>query len=94
MVSPKSVYDSLKKNNIDFYAGVPDSLLKYFCAYITDHTDKDNHIITANEGNSIALGIGYYLSTKKLPLTLKITRKEHLSHAHPEHRWLFHLKRV
>ena len=68
MVSPKSVYDSLKKNNIDFYTGVPDSLLKYFCAYVADHTGKDNHVIAANEGNSIALGIGYYLSTKKLPL--------------------------
>ena len=68
MVSPKSVYDSLKKNNIDFYTGVPDSLLKYFCSYVADHTGKDNHVIAANEGNSIALGIGYYLSTKKLPL--------------------------
>ena len=68
MISPKLVHEALKKNNIDFYAGVPDSLLKSFCAYITDHASKDNHIITANEGNSIALGIGYHLATKKMPL--------------------------
>ena len=65
MINPKLIYEALKKNNIDFYAGVPDSLLKYFCAYVTDHASKDNHIITANEGNSVALGIGYHLATKK-----------------------------
>ena len=43
----------------------PDSLLKDFCAYIDDHGKKDKHIITANEGNAIALAAGYHLSTGK-----------------------------
>jgi phosphonopyruvate decarboxylase len=47
---------------------VPDSLLKNICSYITDNTDSKNHIIAANEGNALALGVGYYLASEKLPL--------------------------
>jgi phosphonopyruvate decarboxylase len=61
-------FSSLKDNEVDFFAGVPDSLLKDICAYITDNTLPDNHIIAANEGNAISLGIGYHLATKKIPL--------------------------
>ena len=31
----------------EFFAGVPDSLLKSFCAYVTDTCGK-NHVIAAN----------------------------------------------
>lgn len=41
---------------IDFFCGVPDSLLKSFCAYVTDHTPASNAIITANEGCPAPLG--------------------------------------
>ena len=56
------------KNDITFFAGVPDSLLKDICAYITSHTPREKNIITANEGGAIALGAGYYLATNKIPL--------------------------
>jgi phosphonopyruvate decarboxylase len=56
-------YTAFKKNGIDFFCGVPDSLLKDFCAYI-EYTTKE-HIITANEGNAIALASGYYLASGK-----------------------------
>ena len=62
MFSPKEFYDFLKKNDINFFTGVPDSLLKNFCSYIIDNCDENNHIIAANEGNAVALGIGYHLS--------------------------------
>jgi len=68
MISNKQLFDSLKRNGINFFTGIPDSLLKYFCAYISDHTESRNHIITANEGNAIALATGYYLATGKIPL--------------------------
>ena len=68
MFSPKEFYDFLKKNDINFFTGVPDSLLKNFCSYIIDNCDENNHIIAANEGNAVALGIGYHLSTNKLPV--------------------------
>ena len=67
MISPQKVYETLKSINVDFYAGVPDSLLKDFCAYITEH-NKDNHIIASNEGAAIGLAIGHHLGTGKTPV--------------------------
>ncbi|MGB1361130.1 MAG: phosphonopyruvate decarboxylase [Alphaproteobacteria bacterium] len=67
MISPKEVYETLQNLEVDFYAGVPDSLLKDLCAYITEH-NKDNHIISANEGSSVGLAIGHHLATGKVPV--------------------------
>ena len=63
MISPGDFYNILKSQNIDFFSGVPDSLLKDFCAYLTDNCPDKNHIICANEGNAIALCAGHYLKT-------------------------------
>ena len=68
MIQVESFYEELQKYNIDFFAGVPDSLLKDVCAYITYNTPAQNHIITANEGGAIALGVGYHMATNKIPL--------------------------
>ena len=67
MISPKDFYNHLTKEKINFYAGVPDSLLKDLCFYISDNSSH-NHIIAANEGNAVALSIGYYLATSKVPM--------------------------
>jgi len=68
MINPENFYKNLLKNDIRFFSGVPDSLLKSICSYITDNTSPKDHIIAANEGNALALGIGYHLATRKLPL--------------------------
>ncbi|MES2205270.1 MAG: phosphonopyruvate decarboxylase [Pseudomonadota bacterium] len=68
MIDCAQFYQYLLTKNIQFFCGVPDSLLKDFCAYITDHTPEHQHIINANEGNSIAIATGYYLATQNLPL--------------------------
>ena len=68
MINTASFFQCLIKNDITFYSGVPDSLLKNICAYISDYADSKNHIIAANEGNALAIGIGYHLATGKLPL--------------------------
>ena len=68
MLNSKKIFDYLFEKEVKFFTGVPDSLLKNFCSYITDHTYKSNHIIAANEGNALSLGIGYHLSTNKIPL--------------------------
>lgn len=68
MLNSKRIFDYLIKKEVEFFTGVPDSLLKDFCSYITDNTDKKNHIIAANEGNALSLGIGYHLSSNKIPL--------------------------
>ena len=68
MIEPKYFYDKLAENGTDFFAGVPDSLLKNFCAYITDNAPADKHIISANEGGAVALASGYHFATGKIPL--------------------------
>jgi phosphonopyruvate decarboxylase len=68
MLNCKEFFDLLHENKIDFFSGVPDSLLKFFNSYILDNVNQNKHIITANEGNAIALASGYYLGTKKIGL--------------------------
>ena len=68
MIDTSIFYNTLVKNKIHFFTGVPDSLLKDFCAYVTDYNNESSHIIAANEGSSIAIGIGSYLSTGNIPL--------------------------
>ena len=63
MLAPAFFFDALQSHGIGFFAGVPDSLLKDFCAYVTDHSAGANHIITANEGAAVALAAGHYLAT-------------------------------
>ncbi|TFB10928.1 phosphonopyruvate decarboxylase, partial [Candidatus Marinimicrobia bacterium MT.SAG.4] len=67
-ISPLEFYNAIAENDIDFVAGVPDSLLKELCACIDDKFPKDRHIIAANEGNAIAMAVGYHLATGKIPL--------------------------
>lgn len=68
MISSKYFVESLKAMQLDFFTGVPDSLLKNICAYITDTSSAENHIIAANEGAAIGLAAGYYLATGKIPV--------------------------
>ncbi len=68
MINPEFFYSLLVKKCIDFYCGVPDSLLKDICAFITDNTSKTHHIITANEGNAVGLAAGYHMATGKIPM--------------------------
>lgn len=65
MISNEAFYKCLIQNDIDFFTGVPDSLLKDFCAYVADNTPAKQNIIAANEGNAIALAAGHYLATGK-----------------------------
>ena len=65
MIKPQFFIEKLKDNGIDCFAGVPDSLLKNICAYITDHCDAQHNIIAANEGAAVGLAAGHYLATGK-----------------------------
>ncbi len=66
MIRPEFFIEKLRAEGVEFYAGVPDSLLKNVCAYITDHFDKKHNIIAANEGGAVALAAGYHLATGKV----------------------------
>ena len=68
MINPDYFYDMLKSHGTDYYTGVPDSLLKSFCAYLSDNSSQSNHIIAVNEGAAVSLASGYHLSTGKIPL--------------------------
>lgn len=65
MVDPQTFYNALVKSGVEFFTGVPDSLLSPLCACIAEHATEDKHIITANEGAAIALAAGNYLATAK-----------------------------
>ena len=66
MTNANDFINSLKKKNIRFFTGVPDSILKQL-SIILDKKKNNEHVIATNEGSAISLGIGYYLATKKMP---------------------------
>ena len=67
-VQPIDFFTHLACHEIEFFTGVPDSLLKEFCLCIDENVSADQHLIAANEGNAIALAAGYHLATGKVPL--------------------------
>lgn len=68
MISPKFFVETLEGHGINFYAGVPDSLLKQICAYITDTLPREHNIIAANEGGAMGIAAGYHIATGKIPV--------------------------
>ena len=66
MIKINSIINLLSKNNSNFFTGVPDSVLKELSSFL-QNKKKTNHIIATNEGAAVSLGIGHYLSTKKVP---------------------------
>lgn len=68
MIEPAAFHEALRRNGFSFFSGVPDSLLKDLCAYITDHVPSTDHVINANEGSAVALAAGYHLATGSTPV--------------------------
>ena len=67
-IDPLQFYNILADKGIDFFTGVPDSLLKQFCLCVDDNVSEAQHVITANEGNAIALArikLGKFVNMKK-----------------------------
>lgn len=65
MLCPYEFYKELNHRGFDFFTGVPDSLLKSFCAVVDQYAEKANHVIAANEGNALSIAAGYYLAASK-----------------------------
>lgn len=68
MVNQKDLFEALDATGVDFFTGVPDSLLNDFCLYLTNNMTSKQHVMAANEGNAIAIAAGHYMATGKLPL--------------------------
>ena len=66
MINTKKLFAFFRKNRINFFSGVPDSVLKNTKIYF-EKMPFTKHMVTSNEGSSIALCIGYHLSTGNLP---------------------------
>ncbi len=68
MIEPQEFYTELQQAGVSFFTGVPDSLLKSFCAYVTDTMPSEQHIIAANEGGAVGIALGYHMATGQVPL--------------------------
>lgn len=63
MISPSLLLAEVQSCGINFFTGVPDSLLKDFCACISESCTPQSHQIATNEGSAVAMAIGHYLAT-------------------------------
>lgn len=68
MIKCKDFVEHLHKYNINFYIGVPDSLLNNLSKYFLKTLNNKEHIIAANEGNALAIAVGNYLATNSIPV--------------------------
>ena len=65
-IDPGALHAALSASGVDFYTGVPDSLLRDFIAYVAERTPEDRHVVAANEGGAVALAAGYHLATGRV----------------------------
>ena len=68
MVDQKQLFDALGKMGIDFFTGVPDSLLNDFCLYMVKNIPDGQHVMAANEGNAIGIAAGHYMASGNIPV--------------------------
>jgi phosphonopyruvate decarboxylase len=68
MIDPKHYMEMLLELGLEFYAGVPDSVLEEFCACVNETVGGNSHVISANEGGAIGLAIGHHIGTGKVPV--------------------------
>lgn len=67
MLNQENVFAVLAEHGVTYFTGVPDSYLNGFCNYALAHCGERN-VITANEGNAVALAAGHYLASREIPL--------------------------
>ena len=65
MIKVNALINLLKKNNSNFFTGVPDSVLKEL-SFSIQKKNKKNHLIATRAGSAVSLGIGQYLSITKV----------------------------
>lgn len=68
MVNQEQLFAALKDMGVDFFTGVPDSLLNNFCLYMVQNIPDGQHVMAANEGNAIGIAAGHYIATGKIPV--------------------------
>ena len=68
MIACEAFFQALREAGVGVFAGVPDSLLAPFCAYVADYAEPRRHYAAANEGAAVALAAGHHLATGELGL--------------------------
>ena len=68
MVNLKELFETLEGKGVNFFTGVPDSLLNNFCLYMVQNIPDGQHIMAANEGNAVAIAAGHYIATGEIPV--------------------------
>lgn len=68
MINITKFLNALRAINVNFITGVPDTFLNDFCISLETDWEVDRHVIAANEGNAIAMAVGFYLATGGIPL--------------------------
>jgi len=68
MLDPIVIYKKFLDLGIEFFTGVPDSLLKDFCLCVSEKSEGHAHVIAANEGGAVGLAAGHHLGTGKCGL--------------------------
>lgn len=68
MVNLQCLFDLLKSQGVNFFTGVPDSLLNNFCLYLVQNIPDGQHVMAANEGNAVAIAAGHYMATREIPV--------------------------
>lgn len=87
---PVAFGNVLTKKGFRFFTGVPDSLLKPFCSYVTSQVPADHHVIAANEGVALSIASGYVVASGTYPVVYLQNSgfgnilNPHLSISHPD----------
>lgn len=68
MIEQPHLFNNLHEIGLDFFTGVPDSLLNDFCLHLVNNLPDNQHIMAANEGNAIGIAAGYHMATGKIPV--------------------------
>jgi len=79
MISCHEFYELLLNQNIDFFTGIPDSLLKDFNAYLLDNVPKSKLKILKEKEGPILLEVKVNSSSRKelgRPTTSSIKNKQ------------------
>ena len=66
MIEIKGFFNFLKTNKINFFSGVPDSVLKETKSFFEKMSDR-KHVIASNEGTATSICIGHHLATGSIP---------------------------
>ena len=68
MISPREFINTLNKNELGPFVGVPCSILAPLLNYILDNPSEMEYCNPANEAHALGLAAGFYLGSKKIPI--------------------------